>query len=134
MIILLFCACNAREQRTTTKKTCEIHHFPRLFGDETTFWTGNFQKIQNLFFLFFDLQRSPRKNSKMTTSHWPIVTEHEMMVMWSVPIGLFLLIVVWPCPMSRRSSISSSDRTFFKIDIEISNPTIINRDQKRRHV
>ena len=71
----------------------------------------------------------------MTTSHWPIVTEHEMMVMWSVPIGLFLLIVVWLRVICTSFSyLLERPDVFFKIDIEISNPTIINRDQKRRHV
>jgi len=71
----------------------------------------------------------------MTTSHWPIVTEHEMMVMWSVPIGLFLLIVVWLRVICTSFSyLLERPDVFFKIDIEISNQTIINRDQKCRHV
>ena len=50
----------------------------------------------------------------MTTSHWPIVTEHEMMVMWSVPIVLFLLIVVWLRVICTSASLAlSNDRVVF---------------------
>ena len=74
----------------------------------------------------------------MTTSHWPIVTEHEMMVMWSVPIVLFLLIVVWLRVICRSASLAlSNDRVvffFFSKSIAIQIQQFMNRDQERGHV
>ena len=139
MIILLFCVLVVRERTTNNhqKKHAEIHHFPETFWWRNDFLDWKFSKKSKIFFfLFFDLQRSHKEkfknddislaNRNRTWNDGDVECSHRTLSA-HCRVASCHMYVVFVSPLN--------DRTFFfKIDIEISNQTIINRDQKRRHV